>query len=106
MVAPVAPSDPASVGAPAAGVGITWAKVSWLPATDDVALGRYEIRLDGRTVASAPATATSATLTGLRPSTTYELGLRAVDGSGNRTTYPASATFTTLPAVVMDPLPY
>ena len=106
VVAPVAPSDPAAVGAPAAGVGITWAKVSWLPATDDVALGRYEIRLDGRTVASAPATATSATLTGLRPSTTYELGLRAVDGSGNRTTYPATATFTTLPAVVMDPLPY
>jgi exo-poly-alpha-galacturonosidase len=105
-VAPVAPADPAAVSAPAGGVGITWAKVSWLPATDDVALGGYDVLLDGRKVAHTNATTTSTTLTGLQPSTSYQLGVRAVDGSGNTTTYPASATFTTLPAVVLEPLPY
>jgi exo-poly-alpha-galacturonosidase len=105
-VPPVAPTDPAAVSAPAAGIGITWAKVAWLAATDDVALKGYDVYLNGRKVATPSAPATTATLTGLKPSTDYVLTVRAVDGSGNTAAYPAPATFTTLPVVVLDPLPY
>jgi exo-poly-alpha-galacturonosidase len=106
VVSPVVPTDPAAVSAPAAGIGITWAKVSWLAATDDVALKGYDVYLNGKKVATPAAPATTATLTGLTPSTTYVLTIRAVDGSGNTAVYPTSAPFTTLPAVVLDPLPY
>jgi len=105
VVPPLVPTDPDAVTAPAAGIGITWAKVSWRPATDETALQGYEVVLNGSTVTTAPASATSATLTRLTPNTTYQLTVRAVDGSGNATPYPVSVTFTTLPAVVLDPLP-
>jgi exo-poly-alpha-galacturonosidase len=105
VIRPVVPTDPGAVTVPAAGIGITWTKVSWLPATDDVALKGYDLYLNGKKVATPAATDTTATLTGLTPNTTYAFTVRAVDGSGNTTDYPASATFTTLPAVVLDPLP-
>jgi len=105
VVPPVVPAGAGSVSAPDAGIGITWARVSWLPATDDVAVKRYDVLLNGRKVTTGAAAATSTVLTRLKPDTTYKLTVRAVDGSGNATPYRVSATFTTLPAVVLEPLP-
>ena len=46
--------------------------------------------LDG--TAAGTASGTSHTLTGLTPATTYTVGLKAVDASGNAAAYPATAT--------------
>ena len=51
--------------------------------------------LDG--TAAGTASGTSHTLTGLTPATTYTVGLKAVDASGNAAAYPATATLTTGP---------
>ncbi|HEX8346498.1 MAG TPA: glycoside hydrolase family 28 protein [Actinoplanes sp.] len=102
---PTAPTAADAVTAPAAGTGITWARVTWTPATDDVAVRGYAVYANGKRLVTTDATTTTAVLTRLTPKTAYTVTVRASDASGNTVTYPATAAFTTLPAIVVDPLP-
>lgn len=92
-VAPVAPAVPASV----LGVGTTWAKLSWQPATDNFGVDHYVVLANG-----APAgtfTTTSVTVGHLVAGTSYVFDVVAVDATGNAARYPVTA------AAVMNP-PY
>ncbi|WP_345460319.1 fibronectin type III domain-containing protein [Actinoallomurus oryzae] len=82
----------------AASVGTTWGRVDWTPADDDHGVGHYVVLLNGDAAGTVAGTDTSYTLTGLKPGTTYQVGLRAVDAGGNAATYPATAELTTGPA--------
>ena len=70
--------------------------VSWTAATDDVGVAYYEVSTDGVNYSSVGNTLTYSTSTAT-PSTTYNVKVRAVDTSANRST-PLSATVITLPS--------
>jgi hypothetical protein len=93
--------------------------VDWTPSTDNVGVAGYQLyqyhpavykghsgRGGGITLVSPayysllvndiPSTATSYTLTGLNPLTTYQLALEAYDAAGNRSGYSNIVTGTTL----------
>jgi chitodextrinase len=53
----------------------------WAASTDDVGVSGYEVFRDGTSAGTA--TATSKSLTGLAPSTTYAITVRARDAAGN-----------------------
>lgn len=77
-------------------------KVSWSAATDDVGVTNYEYQKNGGAWTSLGNVLT-ANLTGLTPSTSYTIGLRAKDAAGN----PGAATsnsFTTLPYYTDSPV--
>jgi endo-1,4-beta-xylanase len=90
-------TPPTAPGTPAvSAVTATTAALSWSAATDSGGSG-----LAGYTAYSAAgvalgqSTTTSVTLTGLTPSTRYEVYVRARDGAGNLSPPSAAATFTT-----------
>ena len=61
--------------------------VSWDASTDaDTGVNHYEIRVDGAADHEVSAGTTSTTVTGLAASTTYSIGVAAVDGAGNAST--------------------
>ncbi|WP_285505319.1 carbohydrate binding domain-containing protein [Actinokineospora sp. NBRC 105648] len=68
----------------------TSVSLAWDASTDNVGVSGYEVVRDGGSV--TPASGTSATVTGLAPSTEYRFTVRAKDGAGN--TSPASAVVT------------
>lgn len=55
--------------------------ISWNPSTDNVGVTEYKIYVDGSFRQSSGSTST--TVTGLSPSTTYQLAVSAADGAGN-----------------------
>ncbi|MBO0819318.1 MAG: fibronectin type III domain-containing protein, partial [Nocardiopsaceae bacterium] len=57
--------------------------LSWTEATDDTAVRKYEIAVDGDVTVEVPAPATGGTVTRLNPHTQYQLTVRAVDAAGN-----------------------
>ena len=77
----VAPSTPGNVHA--TNVGSTSVTLAWTASTDNVGVTAYDIYNDGNLLDTAPGTATTFTLNGLSPNTTYRLSLDARDGAGN-----------------------
>ena len=73
------PSAP--TGLLAAGTTSTSTNLSWGASTDNVAVTGYDVLRGGATVATV--TGTSATATGLTPSTTYTFQVKARDAAGN-----------------------
>jgi chitodextrinase len=90
------PSAPGTVDATA--VGSDSVSLGWVPATDDVAVDRYEVQRDGVTVATVFSTTFDDT--GLAPATSYTYLVRALDAAGNAGPLSAPLTVTTAPAVV------
>jgi hypothetical protein len=70
--------------------------LSWFPSTDDRSLAGYRIYRDGVLAATAGASATSFTDTGLAPDTSHWYAIHAVDAAGNLSPA-ATALATTLP---------
>ncbi|MBB4910106.1 endo-1,4-beta-xylanase [Actinophytocola algeriensis] len=88
------PTTPGTPGT--SGITATGAALSWTASTDTggSGLAGYTVyRADGSVLAQ-PAT-NAAALTGLTPSTRYEVYVRARDGAGNLSAPSASVTFTT-----------
>ncbi|WP_285780858.1 cellulose binding domain-containing protein, partial [Microtetraspora sp. NBRC 13810] len=93
-------TPPTTPGTPtAAGVTATGATLSWTPATDTggSGLAGYTVhREQGATDTQlGQSTTASITLTGLTPSTQYQVYIRARDGAGNLSANSATTTFTT-----------
>jgi exo-poly-alpha-galacturonosidase len=97
--APVAPAGPDSLAVVAGGVGTTWIKLRWQPATDDTRVAGYRVLANGAPASTVvpPGSTTLATVTRLQPGTAYTLTLEAVDESGNAAAYPVTVTATTNP---------
>lgn len=73
----------------------TTATISWNAATASVGtISNYEYSIDSATPVSVTG-ATTANLTGLTASTTYNINVRAVDGGGNKGQYSADLSVTT-----------
>lgn len=69
------------------------ADLNWTASTDNVGVAKYQIYLDNTLVGET--NTTSSTLSGLAPSTTYNVHLIAVDAAGNQSGKSAVVTFTT-----------
>jgi chitodextrinase len=76
----------------------TGAKVSWGAATDNYGLAGYEVTVDGGTAVRTTIGTRSYAVTGLSPSTHHTVSVVAVDLAGNRSTTPATVSFTTAAA--------
>lgn len=69
--------------------------LAWGESTDDVGVTQYEIEVDGDIATRIPAPASSGTVTGLDPQTSYELRVRAADKAGNRSLWSNKITEST-----------
>ncbi|NML51302.1 fibronectin type III domain-containing protein [Streptomyces sp. R302] len=78
--------------------GSTAAVLTWTPARDDTRVTAYDVHQAGVRIHTAPGTATTARLTGLRPGTAYSLTLRARDAAENSSPDSPPAELTTAPA--------
>lgn len=87
-------TPPSVPGSPTVTPGSTQATLNWTPSTDNVGVSGYVVAVAG--LAEQTVTATTATLDGLTPDTTYTATIVATDAAGNRSAA-AEATFTTLP---------
>ena len=88
-----APSVPAGVEVSPAAASAT---IEWNASTDNVGVTSYEVAIDGTPVGTP--TATLLHVTGLTPSTTYEVTVRARDSAANWSANSAPVEFTTLAA--------
>jgi glucose/arabinose dehydrogenase len=79
-------------------VGSTTVTLAWTASTDNVGVVGYDVYNDGNLLDTAPGTATSYTVTGLTPNTTYRLSLDARDGAGNVSIGSNQAVVTTTPS--------
>jgi len=77
----------------------TGAKVTWGVATDNYGLAGYEVTVDGGTAVRTTIGTRSYAITGLSPSTDHTVSVVAVDLAGNRSTTPATVSFTTTAAL-------
>ncbi|WNG52354.1 chitinase [Archangium minus] len=87
--APTAPTSLRATGTTSNSVSLTWSA-----SNDNVGVTGYEV-FSGSTLA-ATTTGTSATVSGLSPSTTYTFTVKARDAAGNRSASSVSASATTL----------
>ena len=108
--APLAPyrftasdSSPPSIPSALTEVSTTPASVnlSWTASTDNVGIMRYEI-LNGSSVVARTWGATSVTVAGLSPSTTYNLTVRAMDTNQNVSAVSSALATITKPGYVVD----
>lgn len=102
------PTPPTAPGTPSvSGVTSTGAALSWAASTDTGGSGLAGYNVHREQGATDPVLATpttnSTTMTGLTPSTQYQVYLRARDGAGNLSTASATVTFTTLAGPVTGP---
>ncbi|MGJ5752129.1 glucose/arabinose dehydrogenase [Streptomyces puniciscabiei] len=81
-----APTRPGQPSCP--DIGEDRLTLSWGASTDDVGVAAYDLYEHGNKLGEAPGSATTKTLTGLAPNTTYDLTVVARDAAGN--TSPAS----------------
>lgn len=88
-----APSVPQSLAS--SGVGSRVAAFKWNPSTDDSGKVAYEIDRDGTPLTKNPITETSYVDGGLKPNTTYNYKVRAVDPFGNKSAYSSALTVKT-----------
>ncbi|GAA4422104.1 cellulase family glycosylhydrolase [Actinokineospora soli] len=89
---PTAPGTPAASDVTSTSVRLTWAA-----STDNVRVTAYDVvRVSGATETPAgSSTTTSATLSGLTPSTAYTFAVYAKDAAGNRSARSATVSVTT-----------
>jgi chitodextrinase len=91
---PIAPTAP--TGLTSLGVTDTSADLSWTAATDNIAVVGYDIQaVKGLTVVNASVTGTMGTISGLEPSSTYDVSVRAKDAAGNVSAWSAAIKVTT-----------
>lgn len=76
----------------------TGAKVTWGAATDNYGLAGYEVSIDGGPAVRTTIGTRSYAITGLSPSTGHTVSVVAVDLAGNKSTTPATVSFTTTAA--------
>ncbi len=99
LVIPAAPDTtaPTAPGAPTfANVTTTSATVNWAASTDNVGVAGYQVFLNGSATPAATTTgATTVNLTGLTPSTTYSVTVKARDAAGNVSAASAAGSLTT-----------
>ena len=86
--APTAPSNLAVTGTTSSSVSL-----SWSAATDNVGVTAYDVYRNGTLAMTV--TGTTATITGLSPSTTYPFTVKARDAAGNTSAASNTATATT-----------
>lgn len=79
-------------------VSPTSVSLAWSPSTDNSGSFFYVLYANNAVVANAPMTATTTTLTGLNPSTTYTIRIRARDQALNWSGFSNPVTVTTLAA--------
>jgi chitodextrinase len=105
-----APTAPGSLAASASSQ--TQINLSWVASTDNIAVAGYRVeRCQGSGCSSfaqiATPTGTTYTNTGLTPGTSYRYRARAIDGSGNLSSYSNVATATTsapvAPSITQQP---
>lgn len=70
--------------------------LSWTASTDNVAVTSYDVYVDGVFYVSTNSNATTFTVTGLSPETSYTFTILANDDSGNASAQSASSSETTL----------
>jgi chitodextrinase len=81
-----APSVPGNVGAtPTLG----HANVTWSASSDNHRVARYEVSVDGATVRPVSTSVTSAAIRNMAPASTHTFAVRAIDASGNRSSWSA-----------------
>ncbi|MEM7297193.1 MAG: S8 family serine peptidase, partial [Bacteroidota bacterium] len=85
------PSVP--TGLSSSNVQATTFDVSWNASTDNVGVTGYNVYLNGSSIGSV--SGTSASLTGLSPSTSYNVAVSAVDAAGNESGQSSSINVTT-----------
>lgn len=69
--------------------------INWGASVDDQGIAAYDVFLNGAKVGSVPGSQTSYRFTGLAESTTYQVGVRAIDTDGVAS-QASTATFTTI----------
>ncbi|MGW6554978.1 fibronectin type III domain-containing protein [Streptomyces sp. NPDC055051] len=74
------------------------AVLTWTASRDDTRVTAYDVHQAGVRVHTAPGTATTARVTGLRPGTAYSFTLRARDAAENSSPDSPAADLTTAPA--------
>lgn len=89
----VAPSVPG--GLTAGDPSSTSVPLSWSAASDNVGVTAYEIFVNGQTTPAGTTPATSFTVGGLQPDTSYTFRVRARDAAGNVSALSASVSATT-----------
>ncbi len=87
------PTVPANLTA--SGVTSSSVNLSWAASTDNVGVTGYDVFRNGSLAVSVAGT--SATVTGLSPSTAYQFAVRAHDAAGNNSATSAAISVTTLP---------
>ncbi|MGW2400161.1 PQQ-dependent sugar dehydrogenase [Kitasatospora sp. NPDC001664] len=97
----VPPSRPAQLSC--TDIGPNGLTLNWAPATDNAGVSAYDLYEHGNKLAEAPGDATAKVLTGLAPSTTYNLTVIARDAAGNAS--PASVALDCTTTASTDPLP-
>ncbi|MFI5527672.1 PQQ-dependent sugar dehydrogenase [Kitasatospora sp. NPDC051853] len=85
------------------GIGPNGLTLGWAAATDNVGVSAYDVYEHGNKLSEAPGDATAKVLTGLAPSTTYNLTVIARDAAGNAS--PASPAVDCTTTASTDPLP-
>ncbi len=91
--APSAPGTLAVSGSTSDGVSF-----SWLASVDDAGVVGYEIWRNGLRLQLAPASQTTFNDSALAPNTSYTYSVRALDASGNASTFSVDLSVRTLPA--------
>ncbi|MGE3166754.1 MAG: LamG-like jellyroll fold domain-containing protein [Planctomycetota bacterium] len=96
-----APTVPGSVTALA--LSTTSVRITWAPATDNVAVSEYRVFRDGLAVATLGSTVLQFVDFGLVESTTYDYNVSAADAAGNVSALSVTASATTHTPVPLDP---
>ncbi len=97
-----APTAPTALAA--SSVTSSSASLSWSASTDDVGVAAYDVYYG--TTRATTVTVTSATITGLAPSTSYSFTVRARDASGNVSPPSAAVGVETLAGAIRHQAPY
>lgn len=96
------PTAPANLAV--SNIAATSATLTWNASTDNVGVIGYKIFRGSSLEANTIGTATTYNLTGLKPNTSYNYSVRAVDAAGNQSAYSNAVTFTT-PGLQPDTVP-